>query len=60
MENYYMINPDLACYSKEELVQKYNEAVETIWFLQGKLRAMEQEYDMLCKAYQEVSDRLYG
>ena len=60
MENYYMINPDLACYSKEELVQKYNDAVETIWFLQGKIQAMEQECAMLCKAYEEVSDQLYG
>lgn len=42
------------------LVQNYNDAIETIWHLQNKLSEQMQENEQLWKAYEEISDELYG
>ena len=42
------------------LVQNYNDAIETIWHLQNKLSEQTQENEQLWKAYEEISDELYG
>ena len=42
------------------LVQNYNDAIETIWYLQNKLSEQMQENEQLWKAYEEISDELYG
>lgn len=46
--------------SLNSLVQNYNDAIETIWHLQNKLREQMQENEQLWKAYEEISDELYG
>ena len=46
--------------SLNSLVQNYNDAIETIWHLQNKLREQMQENEQLWKAYEEISDALYG
>ena len=42
------------------LVQNYNDAIETIWHLQNKLSEQMQENEQLWKAYEEISDEIYG
>ena len=46
--------------SLNSLVQNYNDAIETIWYLQNKLSEQMQENEQLWKAYEEISDELYG
>ena len=46
--------------SLNSLVQNYNDAIETIWYLQNKLNEQMQENEQLWKAYEEISDELYG
>lgn len=46
--------------SLNSLVQNYNDAIETIWHLQNKLSKQMQENEQLWKAYEEISDELYG
>ena len=46
--------------SLNNLVQNYNDAIETIWHLQSKLSEQMQENEQLWKAYEEISDELYG
>lgn len=46
--------------SLNSLVQNYNDAIETIWHLQNKLSEQMQENEQLWKAYEEISDELYG
>ena len=42
------------------LVQNYNDAIETIWHLQNKLCEQMKENEQLWKAYEEISDELFG
>lgn len=46
--------------SLNSLVQNYNDAIETIWYLQNKLSEQMQENEQLWMAYEEISDELYG
>ena len=46
--------------SLNSLVQNYNDAIETIWYLQNKLNEQMQENEQLWMAYEEISDELYG
>jgi len=46
--------------SLNSLVQNYNNAIETIWYLQNKLSEQMQENEQLWKVYEEISDELYG
>lgn len=44
----------------ETLVHDYNDAIETIWYLQQKLQEQMAENEQLWKAYEELADQLYG
>ena len=61
MKCYEMITLEQAAsVSLEKLVHNYNDAIEMIWFLQQKLQEQISENDQLWKAYDELSDQLYG
>ena len=47
-------------YQKAQLLEMYNDAVETIWELQRIKQELEEEIDLWQKAYEEVSNKLYG
>lgn len=45
--------------SLEYLVRDYNDAIETIWYLQQQLHEQKKENDALWAAYEEIADKLY-
>lgn len=45
---------------KTQLLEMYNDAVETIWELQRIKQELKEEIDLWQKAYEEVSNKLYG
>ena len=47
-------------YQKAQLLEMYNDAVETIWELQRIKQELKKEIDLWQKAYEEVSNKLYG
>ena len=47
-------------YQKAQLLEMYNDAVETIWELQRIKQELKEEMDLWQKAYEEVSNKLYG
>ena len=47
-------------YQKAQLREMYNDAVETIWELQRIKQELKKEIDLWQKAYEEVSNKLYG
>ena len=55
---------DLICenqqFSTTELVRKYNDAVEMIWYLQYRVSELNKAYDALAYDYDELSNQLYG
>lgn len=61
MKNYEMITLERAVsIPLETLVHNYNDAIETIWYLQQKLQEQLTENEHLWKAYEELADQLYG
>ena len=58
---YHMIRLEEAKkYQKAQLLEMYNDAVETIWELQRIKQELKEEMDLWQKAYEEVSNKLYG
>lgn len=55
MNEYHMLPPDSEC-SKEELIRRYNDAVELIWHLQNKFHNLDKDYDALLYDYEYMSD----
>ena len=47
-------------YQKAQLLEMYNDAVETIWELQRIKQELKEEIELWQKAYEEVSNKLYG
>ena len=47
-------------YQQAQLLEMYNDAVETIWELQRIKQELKKEIDLWQKAYAEVSNKLYG
>ena len=47
-------------YQKAQLREMYNDAVETIWELQRIKQELKKEIDLWQRAYEEVSNKLYG
>lgn len=43
-----------------QLIEMYNDAIETIWYLQERLNEMSVENDALWDDYEELSNQLYG
>ena len=59
--DYHMIRLEEAQkYQKAQLLEMYNDAVETIWELQRIKQELKKEIDLWQKAYEEVSNKLYG
>lgn len=59
--DYHMIRLEEAQkYQKAQLLEMYNDAVETIWELQRIKQELKEEIDLWQKAYEEVSNELYG
>ena len=59
--DYHMIRLEEAQkYQKAQLLEMYSDAVETIWELQRIKQELKEEIDLWQKAYEEVSNKLYG
>ena len=59
--DYHMIRLEEAQkYQKAQLLEMYNDAVETIWELQRIKQELKEEIDLWQKAYEEVGNKLYG
>ena len=59
--DYHMLRLEEAkMYQKAQLLEMYNDAVETIWELQRIKQELKEEMDLWQKAYEEVSNKLYG
>lgn len=59
--DYHMIRLEGAKkYQKAQLLEMYNDAVETIWELQRIKQELKEEIDLWQKAYEEVINKLYG
>ena len=43
-----------------QLIEMYNDAIETIWNLQERLNELSVENDALWDDYEELSNQLYG
>ena len=43
-----------------QLIEMYNDAIETIWYLQERLNKLSVENDALWDDYEELSNQLYG
>lgn len=43
-----------------EIVNQYNEAITTIWHKDRIINKLKEENEMLYKAYEDVSNELYG
>lgn len=43
-----------------QLIKMYNDAIETIWYLQERLNELSVENDALWDDYEELSNQLYG
>lgn len=56
-----IINPDdSGSFSIAELIEMYNEAVETIWILQKRLHELSAENETLWEDFEELTDHMYG
>ena len=59
--DYHMLRLEEAkMYQEAQLLEMYNDAVETIWELQRIKQELKEEIDLWQKAYEEVSNKLYG
>ena len=47
-------------FSVLQLIEMYNDAIETIWYLQERLNELSVENDALWDDYEELSNQLYG
>ena len=43
-----------------QLIEMYNDAIETIWYLQERLNKLSVEDDALWDDYEKLSNQLYG
>ena len=61
MNTYTMIkNEEIEKLTKEHLAAMYNDAVETIWHLNIRLRELIDENESLWESYDKLSNELYG
>ena len=61
---YYFAHFFLLCFpsdfvSKKQLIEKYNDAVQEIWFLSERSSQLYEENETLWKANEELMDQLY-
>lgn len=53
-------NEEAGALSVPQLIEMYNDAVETIWYLQKRLNELSEENDALWDDYEDLADHLYG
>lgn len=46
--------------TKSDLIRKYNYLIEDIWLLQQTVRELDDNYELMLNAYEDVADKLYG
>ena len=46
--------------TKSDLIRKYNSLIEDIWLLQHIVRELDNNYELMLNAYEDVADKLYG
>ena len=61
MNEYHMLTLEQArSLSLTELIDMYNDAVETIWYYHQKIETLMEENDSILAAYEDMADELYG
>ena len=61
MKEYLLISIDeIKNVPLSEIVNQYNEAITTIWHKDRIIDKLKEENEMLYKAYEDVSNELYG
>lgn len=61
MNKYHMITLEQASsISLKELIDMYNDAIETIWYYHQKIETLMEENDSIWAAYEDIADELYG
>lgn len=55
-----ILSENTSLVSKERLIKMYNEVVQEIWYLSGKLDQIRGENEALWKSCEELMDQLYG
>lgn len=61
MNTYEMLNTETAqALSFKDLVAKYNDAIETIWYYQKIIFELRQENEEILAAYEDISNQFYG
>ena len=61
MNKYHMITLEQASsISLKELIDMYNDAIETIWYYHQKIETLMEENDSIWEAYEDIADELYG
>ena len=61
MRTFDIILPEnISLASKDRLAEMYNDAVQEIWYLSKENARLREENEMLWKAYDELSDQIYG
>lgn len=61
MNEYHMLTLEQASsISLRELIDMYNDAVETIWYYHQKIETLMEENDSIWAAYEDMADELYG
>ncbi len=55
-----ILSDNSALVSKERLIEMYNEAVQEIWYLSGRLEQTRKENEALWKSCVELMDQIYG
>ena len=61
MRTFDIILPEnISLANKERLLEMYNDAVQEIWYLLKENSRLREENEMLWKAYDELSDQIYG
>ena len=46
--------------TKSDLIRKYNCLIEDIWLLPQTVRELDDNYELMLNAYEDVADKLYG
>lgn len=47
-------------YTMEELIEMYNDAVDTIWCMQEKMHELREDADLWMECAEELMDKVYG
>ena len=61
MNSFTMLTKEQAAVlTREQLVSMYNDAVETIWFLEFRVKQLSEENNSVWESYEELSSRYFG